>query len=766
MNRSRIFIGTFPVMVAMYSTAWPQAATAPVPGVLDEIVITAQRRQETVQKSSLAISVLQGADLARITQPKDITLEVPGVQVGAGNPIPQVYIRGVGDFGANALSNPAVAMNVDGIYLGRPTAITGQFFDLDRAELLKGPQGTLYGRNASGGALNLLTKRPDFTGDDGFVEVEAGNFDLRGVSGALNVPLSSTLAVRGAFQIVDRDGYLSDGSNDDKHQSGRLRMLWQPNDDFSLLLGTDYTHLGGHGNSLAVMTIPGVSAWTGEADPISAAFLAAHEPFPHAFFPINPSDIHQDMNIWGVNAELNWQLGFATLTVLPAYRYTSLNYGTLPGGFVFGEDPEISNQKSLEVRLSNNTDFVKWVAGLYYFNEDQLQDAVVPVGVIQNYTIGEVPKTESYAGFGQATISLAPSLRAIAGLRFTDDERSLDGRTYAEPPDSSFEGPSAFAPAGVCYQQASPCTIDTFAGSVSTRKVNWKAGFEYDLADEHMLYTTASTGFKAGGLNQNSASSPVGTTQAEVYKPEELLAFEAGSRNRFLDNRLQVNVEAFYWKYRDHQEPLVTATSLGIVAFAFENAGSATVDGLDLDVVAKPTDHDTVRLVGEYANSHYNQFIYTQPVIPFKVPAPVQGVSTGCGVSVAPAVPYAIATINCSGFQMSHSPKWSGSVAYDHHFDVPDGGSIVPSVDMQLASERWIAVDFTSIERAPSYAVLDAGLAYESRGNRWTVTAYGQNLTNKAVYTSGSKDPFTTAPYFAGSIENPRIYGVKFRLNF
>jgi iron complex outermembrane recepter protein len=759
-------VGGILAMLAINSTAWSQAATPAPTATLDEIVITAQRREETVQKSSLAISVLQGADLDKITQPKDLTLMLPGVQVGAGNPIPQVYIRGVGDYGANALSNPAVAMNVDGVYLARPTAISGQFFDLDRVEVLKGPQGTLYGRNASGGAINVITKRPDFSGDDGFVEVETGNYSLFGASGALNVPLSSTVAMRGAFQVVDRDGYLSDGSNDDKHQSGRLRLLWQPNDDVSLLLGTDYSHLGGHGNSLAVMTLPGVSPWTGEASAASAAFLQAHQPFPGAFFPITPSDIHQDMDIWGLNAELNWQLGFANLTVLPAYRFTKLDYGTLPGGFIFGEDPETSDEKSLEVRLSNNTDFIKWVAGLYYFDENQFQGGFVPVGVIQNYTIGEYPQTESYAAFGQATITLAPFLRAIAGLRYTDDERSLDGHTFAEPPDSSFEGPSGFAPAGVCHDKASPCIIDTFAGSVATRKVNWKAGFEYDLADEHMLYATASTGFKAGGLNQNSASSPPGTTQAQVYNPEELLAYETGIRNRFLDDRLQVNLEAFYWIYRDHQEPRVTATSLGIVAFSFANAGSATSDGLDLDILAKPTDHDTVHLVSEYANSRYNQFIYTQPVIPFKVPAPVQGVSTGCAVSVAPSVPYAIATVNCSGFQLSHSPRWSGSVSYDHYFDLANGGSIVPSVDMQFASQRWIAVEFTPIERAPSYSVLDAYLTYQAPRKRWSISAFGENLTNKAVYTSGARDPFTTAPYFAGSIQNPRIYGARFRVNF
>ena len=754
----------------VFATAWPQAApqiaTSSPAGQLDEIVITAQRREETVQKSSLAISVLQGADLSRITQPKDITLAVPGVQVGAGNPIPQVYIRGVGDYGANALSNPAVAMNVDGVYLGRPTAITGQFFDLERAEILKGPQGTLYGRNASGGALNLLTKRPDLTGEGGFLEAEAGNYDLYRASGALNAPLSSTVAVRGAFQVVRRDGYLSDGSNDDKHESGRLRVLWQPNDDISLLLGTDYTHLGGHGNSLAVMTLPGQSPWTGEADPASAAFLQSHQPFPHAFFPITPSEIHQDMSIWGLNAELNWQLGFATLTVLPAYRYTRLDYQTLPGGFIFGEDSETSNQKSVETRLSNNSDFIKWVAGLYYFNENQFQAALVPVGVIQNYTYAEYPQTNSYAGFGQATISITPVFRAVSGIRYTEDNRSLDGHTYAEPPDTSFSGPSAFAPAGPCFKLQSPCTIDTFQGSVSTRKVNWKAGIEYDLASQNMVYVTGSTGFKAGGLNQNSASSPPGTTQAEKYRPEQLLAFELGSRNRFLDDRLQVNLEAFYWKYRDHQEPRVAATSLGIVAFSFTNAGRATTEGLDLDIVAKPTSDDTVRLVAEYAGSRYDEFVYSQPVIPFKVPAPVQGVSTGCAVSVAPGVPHAVATVDCSGFQLAHTPKWSGSFGYNHRFELANGAGLVPSVDMQFASQRWIQIEFTPIERAPSYSVLDADLTYRWPRDRWSVTAYGENLTNRAVYTSGARDPFTTGAYFAGSIQNPRIYGAKFNIKF
>jgi iron complex outermembrane receptor protein len=171
-------------------------------------VVTAERRPETLQKSSIALQVLGGEELERdgITQPKDLTLAIPGLAVGSGGPQPQYYIRGVGDLSSIALSNPAIATNLDGVYVARPVATNTNFFDVARVEVLKGPQGTLYGRNASGGAINVISNRPMLGDTTGYLSVEGGNFSATKGEGAINLPVSDTVALRAAFQVVNRDG--------------------------------------------------------------------------------------------------------------------------------------------------------------------------------------------------------------------------------------------------------------------------------------------------------------------------------------------------------------------------------------------------------------------------------------------------------------------------------------------------------------------------------------------------------------------------------
>ena len=203
------------------------------PGVLEEIIVTAQRREETLQKSSLSIQVVSDDELWRagVAQASDLNRLVPGIQIAGGGNAAQIYIRGVGDFAASPLSNPAVAVNVDGVYISRPQGVNSSFYDLERLEVLRGPQGTLYGRNASGGALNLITNRPSLDCVERLGRASGlGNYSLFEAQGAINVPLGDTVAIRAAANVVQRDGYLSDDTNDEDTTAGRVRLLWQPSE--------------------------------------------------------------------------------------------------------------------------------------------------------------------------------------------------------------------------------------------------------------------------------------------------------------------------------------------------------------------------------------------------------------------------------------------------------------------------------------------------------------------------------------------------------
>lgn len=253
-------------------------------GTLHEIIVTAERFSENVQTAALAISVLDTHQLATagVVNVQELTKLVPGLQVGLGGPYTQIYIRGIGDFGSNSLADPGVAPYLDGVFVSREAAVGGMFYDLARVEVLKGPQGTLYGMDTTGGAINLITHRPTFRRVEGYVDLETGNYGEINGEGALNVPLGAHLATRLAFQTVNNRGYLSDGSNDAAQQSARIETLWKPADEFSLLLQADYTHQGGHGEG-AVLTIdgpgPSFSPWTSVASPLANDIqLARSEP--------------------------------------------------------------------------------------------------------------------------------------------------------------------------------------------------------------------------------------------------------------------------------------------------------------------------------------------------------------------------------------------------------------------------------------------------------------------------------------------------------
>ena len=780
------FVGVaFALMVLAAPAAGAQDSPANTTGVqnpshtaatqmLQEVVVTAERRSEDLQKSSVALQVLSGEDLRRngIVGPKDLTLAVPGLAVGAGGPEPQLYIRGVGDLSAIALSNPAIATNIDGVYMARPAAVNANFYDLARVEVLKGPQGTLYGRNASGGALNIIPNRPSLGGTSGYLDVEGGNFSAMKGEGAINLPAGDTLALRAAFQVVNRDGYLSDGFDDDKHQAIRLQGLWQPRADLSLLFEGDVAHMGGKGGSFVYLPHPaGSSPWEGITSPASNAVLnqavvaaglcapavafppgvaptGACPPLPVGpgvvlpqvalFSPLNASSEHQNNVLWGVHAELNWDFGFSTLTLIPAYRSTSENYTTYPA-YPFFQNPSVSHETTVEARLSHNTDRLKWVGGVYFYNEDQAYTSGVAAGLVQNVRYDVKPQTHSYAAFGQLTYSLTDPWRLIAGARVTQDDRRLAGTTSTVYPAVSLN------PAAICLNPTvSACLEETFRGSRTFHNISWKAGTEYDVAVHSMLYLTASTGFKAGGLNQNAASSPPGTTQAQPYSPEKLLAFELGSRNRFLNDRLQVNVEAFYWLYRDHQEPHVLIDGQGNASFQFSNAGRAKLYGADPDITFLATNRDKLHLLGEYLQAQYTSFQYVSAF----------PVATSCTESRATAG----FLIDCSGFQMAHASKWSGSFGYEHDFLLPHDATIALNLDAQFASWRWLQIEFVPAERAPGYVTENASLTYTSGSGAWSLSAFVRNISDRPIYTSGNANAFGPE-LFAASIGAPRTLG-------
>lgn len=719
------------------TTAESAPANAAPSGTDDlvEIIVTANRRVESLQKSSLAIDAFSNEQLRSegISQAVDLSKLVQGLQVNYVGATLDIYIRGVGDAGANPLANPGVAFNVDGIYIGRPESVGVNFFDVERLEVLKGPQGTLYGRNTTGGAVNLITNSPTLDGVKGSAEVEIGDYHLYHLEGAINLPVNDIVAVRLAANRIKRDGYLSDGTSDDDQTAGRAKLLMRPSDDVSLLVSIDGEQVRGAGGGIVYLPQhPGSSPWEGATSPEAQIYAHTFNPNLVSNGPPAPF-IHNDF--YAASAQLDWDLGFATLTVIPSYRHTSVNSLQYDVG-AFGQTG-FSNQESFEARLGHVGDALKWVAGVYYYNERDPGQVFPDLGkglLLANPQYN--PSTESYAIFGETTYSITDPFRLIAGARLTREIHKLTGNFLVSP-----------------EQNGVYIDAEKFYGDKGFDSFTWKTGAEYDLAPQSMLYLTASTGFKSGGITQT-------VPPENVYSPEKVLAFELGSRNRFLNNTLQVNLEAFHWKYKDQQVDHLTFDTAGNVNFITQNAGNATLYGLNTDVLFRPTRDDTIHLAVEYDHSRYSAFSYEEPAFAYN---PIATACANEGTVAGPFVPLAV--LNCGGFQLPHAPLWSGDADVTHNFNMPNGGAIAAAVSDRFSSATWLSIDFIPTERAPSFEIVDAGLAYLAPKRNYSITGYVRNINNGREYTGGSLQA-QVAPLFGAVIGAPRNYGLRVHYDF
>lgn len=738
---------------------------------IEEIVVTAQRRAESTQDASISIDVLDSSTLekAGLSNAFDLPSIAPGVQVSPGGNSLQIYIRGAGDFTTTSYSNAAVIPVFDGISSARTQYAVGTFYDLERIEVLKGPQGTLYGRNAVGGVLNILPRLPTFDEFSGYVKAGLQNYSGKSVEGAINAPLTETSALRASFQVVDRDGYIDDGTNDDEHKAMRLQYLTNPTDKLSVRLVGHYADFGGRGQGKVVWNenssfagpiefapITPNDPWTSIQDSLTEQNNALNAFYAGVGAPVRVADfdtqnVQQDMQAWGVHTEINYDIDdIGTLTVIPAYQYVENNSVSIPGlGYSTANKgtgkPSTSDAVSLEVRLANQTEKLDWVVGAFYFDEDQESNNYLDIANVANFDYTADLNTNSYAAFADVVYSFNESLRGIFGIRYTDESKDMDAHQY------HVVGESIFCPApGDSNNPGNNCTVADRKGEYQDEKVTYRVGFEYDVADESMVFMTLATGFKSGGqVNAN----------VEPYKPEDLTAWTLGSKNRFLNNTLQFNAELFYWEYEDHQENVATLDRDGTRASVLLNTGKATSQGIALDVIWMPTDVDNLRFAVEYTDSEYDGFTYYEyGRTPSNECLVTEDLPAG-----SPAT--AQSFIDCSGMQMARTPELSGSLSYSRLFNLSNGGSIELSPSMTFSSSRWLSAEFNKNQHANAYKLYNLSATYTAPDEQYSVQLFGRNLGDEAVYTGSRTASFVT-DYGTQDIGAPRTYGVSLTVNF
>ncbi len=770
---------------------------------LAEVLVTAQKREESAQKAAIAISVVEPEALLSVTAPEQLTKLVPAVQISATGTSPLIYVRGVGTLSGNPYTDAAVAVNYDGIYLGRPSSISGLYYDMERIEVLKGPQGTLYGRNSTGGAMNILPARPVLGSNSMDATLSAGNFDAVNAQAALNLALSDAVALRLASSAYSHSGYMSDGTYSERGRGGRIQLLVDPGTSWNLRLSSDYFHLGGTGPSgtiLGAITPTGslVAAPYGRDvglhDPRTDAFLSSSAAFVDvsgAVFGPNATRPGLDNNYYGVHAEFKADLGVGDLVVLPAWRRADRDETFNPSAFALTSD-ETDEQYSIEARLSGTAGSIDWLGGAFYFDE-----SVKSTFVVDNRIQGGVQyidsQNDSWAGFGRLTWNLTDRMRLTGAGRYTDDRKDFDGRaetlqavcfqrTVLGNPNAVCPDirrlPANFTsvaqamadigyvlstdPSGrpVYVDPTNPLyvlyqlTVTPVNQSLSTSKFTWRAGVEFDVGPSSLLYASVETGYRSGGFSFSSLKPTV--------NPESITAYTVGSKNRFWDNRVQLNVEGFFWKYKDQQNTHFGRGANGEVELVTENIGESTNKGIEVELLVKPLPNTLLRADVQYLDAEYDRFIYSDlDNSPTGQPGTIAPV-TGCPTQFDSTAGNWI--VDCSGFPAQFSPEWTMNFGVQQTIPIPNNLKLVADAGTHYQSSTVQLFEQLSAFAPGSYWMSDASLALASQDDRWSLTAYVENIEDKRVATSML---YNGLPSTVGaSLSPPRTYGLRLRASF
>ncbi|MEZ5742818.1 MAG: TonB-dependent receptor [Sphingomonadaceae bacterium] len=777
---------------------------------IGDIVVTAQRREETLQDAAIAIDAVTGNDLAEqgVTTADDIGKIVPSIAiVNGGGTGTSVFLRGVGNVTNNNYYDAAISSSYDGVVLGRASgAFTSAFYDLERVEVLKGPQGILYGRNATGGAVNIIPKKPELDRLGAGVNLSFGNYSAFGAEGYINAPLGQDAALRFSATRQSRDGFNRDGSDDLDRWAMRAQLLFEPTDRLSIRISGDYTAIGGIGagshylghfqgpNFIASGLDKNEGMYTDAANAYRQTVLGAP-----GFGFLNPMNRQQstDWKGWGVHAEVKLDTGIGEVTFIPGYREgENTNYFFGPA-FNTALFDETNDQFSAELRLAGSAGMIDYVVGGFYFDENVSgnnefnQEFVLPM---QDYVGG----TKSVAAFGQLTANLSERLRLVGGLRYTHDKKFIDGQitnfiTFCGPnapppvtPPASFgigcqipgnlpHYPNLTDPqaalnwliAGGWISPSSTLTqlppfysvtsgvarilrsVNAPSDSGTFSKVTWKAGVEFDATPDNLLYATVETGYRAGGFQLAESYTN--------YDPETITAFTIGSKNRFLGNKLQLNVEAFLWKYKDQQINFFTISPDSVLVSATQNVGKSDIKGFDIDLVAKPMRNTTLSAKVQFLDTKYQGLILrtAPPRDNFNCPRSVDGTLAD---GVTP-----IFAFDCSGNSLLFSPKWTLNLGAEQVIPMSDNVDLVASVFTAWKDDQWGNFNYLDFQRIPANWTTGASLTFKDVDGGWSLGGYVNNIENNrhVSYPQASPIGFAVVRYTA-----PRTYGVRFTGDF
>ena len=774
-------------MLAALAAAPAQAQSAPspdTPATVQEVVITANKREERLNRVGLTVTAISAATLSnrKITTLDDISSIVPGMTFShSGSNTPILTLRGVGYNSAALGSYPAVSVYVDQVPLPFPVLATHAAYDLQQVEVLKGPQGTLFGENATGGAINFIAAKPTRTFAEG-ADVTVGRFDDVEANAYVSGPITDTLRARIAGSAVDSDGWQVSSSRPDDHNgaqrydAGRLLLDWDASQSLRFELN--------------------LNGWIDQSQPQAGQFIAMHPIVPGfltasemaaPFSPQNPQAAdwstgagtpRSDRKFFQAALRTDVDLTDSiTLTALTSYdAFTQLqteDHDGLPLNIDdFQENGNIYSFNQ-EIRVANHASSrLRWVVGANYENSktydyqfETLHDNSLnnPYYAFLDEAVQYTRQTiQNYAVFGNADYDITPALTIKSGIRYTDTHNAAS-MCAADAGDGTVA--ALFNNLGEAYGGGAPFThvgstgpLDQRCASINKQgvpniaptdltlaenNVSWRVGLDYRFSAEALLYANISRGYKAGSFPTTSATSVV---EFVPVTQESVTAYEAGLKTDLLDRRVHLDVAAFYYDYRNKQSLGQEDDPLFGPQPALVNVPKSRIYGVDSDITIKPISGLTLTGSVTYLNSRIDSF-------------------TGYNAFAA--------LKNFAGSPLPFTPEWGYGLDVDYRYPLPNAGTPFVGLSVQGRSSQDTAIGSgdLAVPAAPGarvlpgltypfttnpYATLDVRLGYQAATGAWKIVAFGKNVLNK-YYWNNVLDGSEAYIRFAGM---PATYGV------
>lgn len=748
------------------------ATITPVRAQNQEIIVTAQKREQSIMDVGVAVTAMSGEDLRDqgLQSFPAVAEQVPNFTVSVSRgAIPDFNIRGVsGDANLSRLNESSIAVYVDEVYLGDETALAGQTFDVERVEVLRGPQGTLFGRNTTGGLVHYISSRPthDLTG---YGNVQYGSDNWVVLEGALSGPLTDTIRARLAGKWNRHDGHRENiNKTPGADRSLGAANIWGLRGTLEFDLGEDalLTLIGNYSKGDGE-TVPGNSYGAlkpgGSRNPADwpDAFCSLEEILDaqcvNIFSELGPitsrkpgqgnTDLPSErldlrQKFYSLTAKLEADLDWATLTSITNFSHNDFRYEIDgdngfhtaefgPGLVQFVEIDNKAEQFSQELRLNGSTDAFDWVTGVYLYQDDKSYQKLENFVSIPRVTvINAAVETQSYAAFGQVNAHVSEEVSLILGTRFNKESRELTRGTLRNLTTGDFQN----------IQPALP------QSKIDTRDLTGKFGVEYAPAKGHLWYASYSRGAKSGGFN---ATWNPGALQSNVITTgpvgqETLDSFEIGAKHQFLDNKLRVSGAAFLYLYQGKQQSVTSFDpSTLTTSNVFINSGDAEMYGAELELSYVPSDRWDITLAGGLLETR----IVDSDVVVQDHRAPATG-------------------IPLEGLELTQAPKWTANGIIAHHVPLGGAGTLTLQSEATARGAMHFSITNHPLAKVPEKIVVNFRVMWKSDDGRFNAQAFVTNAF-KRRYLLLNRDAVLGVFGAINSFEGePRLWGVRFGASF